>query len=235
MTLHNGAATRGEGAFEGKSAESDPRGCLPMEKKNRNRKPLQFEQRVPNERDAAAIATSRTRHNSRLKRVQVQAGKRGDKLQVASPHTDEAGWTTALHDAFGTTSVPFADRCINELASILRPYRTDAGAADLNAGLAAVDGLKPANEAEALLAVQMAATHNVAIEMLHRSKHSETREAMLSFGALGVKLLRTYTAQIEAFAKLRRGGEQKVIVEHVHVYPGGQAIVGSVQQGPGRV
>jgi hypothetical protein len=29
-------------------------------------------------------------------------------------------------------------------------------------------------------------------------------------------------------AKLRRGGEQKVTVEHVHVYPGGQAIVGSV-------
>jgi hypothetical protein len=27
---------------------------------------------------------------------------------------------------------------------------------------------------------------------------------------------------------MRRGGRQKVIVEHVHVYPGGQAIVGNV-------
>ena len=43
-----------------------------------------------------------------------------------------------------------------------------------------------------------------------------------------MKLLRTYTAQVEALAKLRRGGEQTVRVEHVHVYPGGQAIVGSV-------
>lgn len=27
---------------------------------------------------------------------------------------------------------------------------------------------------------------------------------------------------------MRRGGRQKVVVEHVHVYPGGQAIVGDV-------
>ncbi len=32
----------------------------------------------------------------------------------------------------------------------------------------------------------------------------------------------------DALAKLRRGGEQRVVVEHVHVYPGGQAIVGAV-------
>ena len=38
-----------------------------------------------------------------------------------------------------------------------------------------------------------------------------------------------YTAQTEALAKLRRGGEQVVRVEHVHVHPGGQAIVGNVK------
>jgi hypothetical protein len=58
--------------------------------------------------------------------------------------------------------------------------------------------------------------------------HAETREAMAAYSGMAVKLLRTYTTQIEALAKVRRGGEQKVIVEHVHVYPGGQAIVGQV-------
>ena len=43
-----------------------------------------------------------------------------------------------------------------------------------------------------------------------------------------MKLLRTFTVQIEALAKLKRGGEQTVRVEHVHVYPGGQAIVGAI-------
>jgi hypothetical protein len=34
--------------------------------------------------------------------------------------------------------------------------------------------------------------------------------------------------QMEALTKLRRGGEQTVRVEHVHVHNGGQAIVGNV-------
>ena len=39
--------------------------------------------------------------------------------------------------------------------------------------------------------------------------------------------------QAEALSKLKRGGEQTVRVEHVHVYPGGQAIVGTVTRDGG--
>jgi hypothetical protein len=52
-------------------------------------------------------------------------------------------------------------------------------------------------------------------------------------GSLAVKLLRTYTTQVEALARLRRGGEQRVIVQHVTVPEGGQAIVGAVSQSGG--
>ena len=48
------------------------------------------------------------------------------------------------------------------------------------------------------------------------------------YGNMALKLMRTYTAQVEALAKLRRGGNQTVRVEHVHVHSGGQAIVGNV-------
>jgi hypothetical protein len=48
-----------------------------------------------------------------------------------------------------------------------------------------------------------------------------------------VKLLRTFTAQIEALQRHRGKGEQKVTVEHVHVHAGGQAIVGAVTPGGG--
>ena len=47
------------------------------------------------------------------------------------------------------------------------------------------------------------------------------------------KMLRTFTAQIEALKKYRTGGQQKMTVEHVHVNEGGQAIVGTVIQGGG--
>jgi hypothetical protein len=38
---------------------------------------------------------------------------------------------------------------------------------------------------------------------------------------------------LEALDKHRRGGNQKMTVEHVHVHEGGQAIVGNVNQGRG--
>ncbi len=44
------------------------------------------------------------------------------------------------------------------------------------------------------------------------------------------KLLRTFTAQIEALNRHRGKGQQKMMVEHVHVHRGGQAIVGQVNR-----
>jgi hypothetical protein len=79
-----------------------------------------------------------------------------------------------------------------------------------------------------MLAVQMVATHDVAMEMLTHAKQAEYMPQLQECGALALKLLRTYTAQVEALARLRRGGEQRVIVQHVNVSEGGQAIVGAV-------
>jgi hypothetical protein len=85
-----------------------------------------------------------------------------------------------------------------------------------------------------MLAGQMAVTHALAMELMGRAHRAEHIPQLEANGALATKLLRTYVAQVEALAKLRRGGEQTVRVEHVHVHPGGQAIVGSVtHQGGG--
>jgi len=47
------------------------------------------------------------------------------------------------------------------------------------------------------------------------------------------KFLRTFTTQMEALSRLRRGGKQ--IVEHVHINAGGQAVIaGTVNTGGGR-
>ncbi len=61
-------------------------------------------------------------------------------------------------------------------------------------------------------------------------QHPEAKDRNASRAA---KLLRTFAAQMEALKKYRTGGQQKMIVEHVHVHQGGQAIVGSVTQGGG--
>ncbi len=98
----------------------------------------------------------------------------------------------------------------------------------LNGALAAVEAAEPHNEIEAMLAVQMAASHELSLLLLGRLKEAKELIPFEANGNMAVKLLRTFTAQADALTKLRRGGEQTVRVEHVHVHEGGQAIVGNV-------
>src|SRR4030081_1377554 len=104
---------------------------------------------------------------------------------------------------------------------------------DVNGVLAAVHGIGANDEIEAMLAVQMVATHFVATRALRRLKAPDTIPQQDSNGNLAVKLLRTFAAQTEALQRYRGKGQQKLTVEHVHVHTGGQAIVGSVSQSGG--
>ena len=121
-------------------------------------------------------------------------------------------------DTFGTTSSDFVHAELSRLPGEQR---------EINAALAAIDGTRPENELAAMLVSQMVVTHGLAMDMLGRVRRADLLvQAGGPLGALATKLLRTYTMQMEVLAKLKRGGEQTVRVEHVHVYPGGQAIVG---------
>jgi hypothetical protein len=88
---------------------------------------------------------------------------------------------------------------------------------DINAALAAITGIGARDEIEGMLATQMVATHIAAIRVLRQLKGSETITQQDSSGNLAVKLLRTFTMQLEALQRYRGKGQQKVTVEHVHV------------------
>jgi hypothetical protein len=189
----------------------------------------------PGPRTKARIAEADERFNGRKQRFAIAKVKgEGEVLQIGAPHNDSSGWSRHMEDTFGTCSESFSKMSMVQLAALLGGSAETLDPTQLNAMLAAVDGMQPANEAEAMLATQMAGTHRVAMDMMARAAKAPTREAMQEYGTLATKLLRTYTTQIEAFGKIRRGGSQKMRVEHVHVYEGGQAIVGSVTQGEGR-
>lgn len=138
-----------------------------------------------------------------------------------------------MKEAFGTRSRDFMHLLDNQLIQVASSSPTKFNVSEQNAAVAAVAGIAPENEMETMLAVQMTATHFTAMDMLHRAKRASTLPSLQEYGNLATKLLRTFTAQTEALAKLRRGGSQKVTVEHIHVYPGGQAIVGQVHTGGG--
>ena len=89
--------------------------------------------------------------------------------------------------------------------------------------------IAPQDFIEGMLASQMIAAHNNLMYCLNAANNPEQYfDTRVSYMSLANKFMRTFTNQIEALNKHRGKGQQKVIVEHVHVNAGGQAIVGNV-------
>ena len=151
-------------------------------------------------------------------------------MEISPTHSDGQGWRTRLEDALGTASPEFVDA---ELVRLMTVFSDRAGIIDeraVNAALAVIDGLKPQNEIEAMLAAQIAVTHGLMMKFSARlySGATETIPQQDSTALTLSRLQRAFTTQLDSLSNMRRGGRQKVVVEHVHVYPGGQAIVGNV-------
>jgi hypothetical protein len=97
--------------------------------------------------------------------------------------------------------------------------------------LASLTGIKPRDEVEGMLAVQMTSTHNLAMKFLSRSMQPDIGGKSIEFNVnLATKLLRTFTSQVETLNRYRNQGQQKVTVEHVTVQAGGQSVVGVVER-----
>ena len=100
------------------------------------------------------------------------------------------------------------------------------------ATVAALMGIGPRDELEGMLAPQLVAAHNAAMECYRRAMIGEQSfEGRRENLGQANKLSRTYAVLVEALNRHRGKGQQKVTVEHVHVHSGGQAIVGAVETG----
>ena len=90
-------------------------------------------------------------------------------------------------------------------------------------------GIAPKDEIEGMMAAQLVAAHNAAMECYRRAMIGEQSfEGRRENLTQANKLSRTYAALVEALNRHRGKGQQKVTVEHVHVHAGGQAVVGMV-------
>jgi hypothetical protein len=183
-----------------------------------------------------AIAVAKDASRARSARFQIKATieKKDDEtiVTIAPPHSDLAGWQAHWLETFGTSSTDFVNAELSRSAEALRINGT-VSEQNINAVLAVVSGQKPKDEVEALLLLQMAVTHALMMRKAGDLGRSETIPQQDSNGIAFARLSKAFTSQLEALAKLRRGGEQKVTVEHVHVHSGGQAVVGHVTHSGG--
>lgn len=167
----------------------------------------------------------------RARQPRVRSGvelKDNGVCTMGAPHSDQAGWQARLENVLGTRSQAFVNTEMLRLVNFLR-RNGKVEPDEIDAVLATLDGAQPDNEIEAMLVVQMAIIHALTMRTAGNLNRSDNIPQQDSNALALSRLTRTFAQQIEALSKLRRRGEQKVKVEHVHVYHGGQAIVGNVR------
>ena len=135
-----------------------------------------------------------------------------------------------MKETFGTEDEELQSQLLCQATSIV-PDFVGREIKTMDHVAAALHGIGPRDGLEGLLAVQMVAVHTLALECVSRAASREQTDLGVEVNInRATKLMRTFTNQTEALDRYRGKGEQKMTVEHVHVYRGGQAIVGQVSQ-----
>jgi hypothetical protein len=99
----------------------------------------------------------------------------------------------------------------------------------INGVIATVQEINPRDPVESMLAAQMVTCHTKAMRLMERVTSEElTPELREKYLRLADRLVRTYSRQVEVLASYRRKGKQSMVVKHVTVKDGGQAIVGNI-------
>jgi len=137
-----------------------------------------------------------------------------------------------LRRAFGSSSLDFANALLGQVESFSSaPSSGQTGSNSFSTEV--VFGIEPQDQLEAMLAVQMSAVHLASVKVAaNLSRAVSSREIDVAEKALN-RLARTYALQMDTLKRYRSSGQQ-VVVKHVTVNDGGQAIVGDVTTGGGK-
>lgn len=81
----------------------------------------------------------------------------------------------------------------------------------------AVKAIRPLDGIEAMLAVQMAAMHDATMRMLSLVAKETNLENAELFSNMANKASRTFAALAETLIRKRSGGQQQIVVQHIHI------------------
>jgi len=87
---------------------------------------------------------------------------------------------------------------------------------------------EPKDAIEARLCAQSTTLYAQGMQYLSRAEKADMLHQADFYMKSAIKLLRLHNETVEALARYRRKGEQKVVVQHVNVNDGGKAIVGNM-------
>jgi hypothetical protein len=170
-------------------------------------------------------ASSKRKSSVRVKLQRVNC----DYSTVHPPLGQGRDWWEALKAALGTCSNAFVTASLIQLQGASRLPNGPISETGMNAALALIEAVAPQNEIEGALAVQMAATHSASMAVMTRLGSVNFSPRMLpDYSNAASKLLRAYTAQVDALRRLRGGGAQHIRVEHIHLNDDAKAVIGTI-------
>jgi len=153
-------------------------------------------------------------------------------LKMRFDHNNQVAAQSLAMVQMGTCDFSFYQGLLSQLAS-LGEHGQAVSEKATNFALGVIAGIEPRDEVEAMLAAQMAATHQATMMMARRLNHVETIPQQDAAERAFNKLARTYATQMDALKRYRAKAQQTVRVERVTVNEGGQAIVGNVSHAGG--
>jgi hypothetical protein len=169
----------------------------------------------------------------------VESNSGNPSIELQDP--DDPLGAVKMSEALGTADTDLMSHLLDQIIQIFKGTASTDGidneavTAAANKAMGILNGIQPKDELEGMLAAQMIGVHNMAMRTMGSAMlGGQTFEGKKSNVNYATKMLRTFLAQMEALKRYRTGGQQKMIVEHVHVNEGGQAIVGTVNQGGGK-
>jgi hypothetical protein len=186
----------------------------------------------PSAIEQATIDAHKARKASAAPRTKLKVEMDGNKANMRIDHQNFTIGAALIEMSLGTTDWQVAEALVGHLGQLAN----DAGAVNettFQHAVALAQGVQARDEVEAMLATQMAAIHLATMDYAAKLHRSTTVQASEAYERSLTRLSRTFAAQVDALKKYRTKGEQRVIVEHqhVHIYPGGQAVVGTFNQG----
>ncbi len=169
-------------------------------------------------RREAMRARNMARHDRPKSAIEVKNGKAS-----VGPATNQDSklYAVEMLEALGTRSISFLNQTLSNITHVMSPT-LNASEQQHNAAIAIMASVEPENELEATLASQMVAANECAMRCMRGMVGTDMPEHHKMYGDLANKFMRTFTAQMEALSRMRRGGEQ--VVKHVYVGEGGQAV-----------
>ena len=188
--------------------------------------PQKTDKKELNKLELEAFDRWRKRKEERVGPLKFEKGKRENEIVPK----EEIAFKVApqIMETIGSPDYDFFSTMLSQATGTLFKGDDEKKA---NFVAAFMHGLKPRDEMEGVLVTQMVGTHNLIMEYMNRAMiPNQTTEVINDNTNRAYKLMNIFLKQVEALSKYRgKTVEQKVTVEHVHVYGGGKAIVGNVE------